>query len=65
MMYILSHTSTGILTLSVNNRCYTYFDVNPYQFKKIRRLVKLGNVGMVMNALRPYARTDLFKKEVT
>ena len=57
---LTSYTKTGILTVMFNGKRYKYYDVPPFQVKRMKFLLYQKNKGEVVRILGRYARPELY-----
>ena len=56
---IVSYRSDGTLIASMNGKRYKYYDVPPFQRKKMQLHIDMGDVGWAVKLLKRYSRPEL------
>lgn len=59
MITILAHDSTGVLTVAIKGKRYTYFGVSPYIRRKLELWIAHSNFGIVFKTLKLFSNRSL------
>ena len=60
-MQIAYYDQYGRFGLYVGRKTYEYYGVEPEAIKKIKRYIKLGLQGKLMQFMKKYSRTDIME----
>jgi len=50
----LGYSSDNTITVAINNKRYEYYNINPYQCNKVKKLIDVGNYKLALSTLKKY-----------